>query len=106
MDFKLCGTPDGVTSYQLDLKLDGIPLKILEEAVYQAKEGREAILQKMLSEINETAAISENAPRIESVKIDPDKIGMLIGPGGKNIKAIQAKSGAELNIEDDGTVNI
>ena len=106
MDFKLCGTPDGVTSYQLDLKLDGIPLKILEEAVYQAKEGREAILQKMLSEINETAAISENAPRIESVKIDPDKIGMLIGPGGKNIKAIQAESGAELNIEDDGTVNI
>ena len=74
--------------------------------MYQAKEGREAILQKMLSEINETAAISENAPRIESVKIDPDKIGMLIGPGGKNIKAIQAESGAELNIEDDGTVNI
>jgi len=106
MDFKLCGTPDGVTSYQLDLKLDGIPLKILEEAVYQAKEGREVILQKMLSEINETAPINENAPRIESVKIDPDKIGMLIGPGGKNIKAIQAESGADLNIEDDGTVHI
>ncbi len=106
MDFKLCGTPDGVTSYQLDLKLDGIPLKILEEAVYQAKEGREVILQKMLSVINETAPINENAPRIESVKIDPDKIGMLIGPGGKNIKAIQAESGADLNIEDDGTVHI
>lgn len=74
--------------------------------MYQAKEGREAILQKMLSEIKETAAISENAPRIESVKIEPDKIGMLIGPGGKNIKAIQAESCAELNIEDDGTVNI
>lgn len=106
MDFKLCGTPDGVTSYQLDLKLDGIPLKILEEAVFQAKEGREVILQKMLSVINETAPINENAPRIESVKIDPDKIGMLIGPGGKNIKAIQAESGADLNIEDDGTVHI
>lgn len=106
MDFKLCGTPDGVTSYQLDLKLDGIPLKILEEAVHQAKEGREVILKKMLSVINETAPINENAPRIESVKIDPDKIGMLIGPGGKNIKAIQAESGADLNIEDDGTVHI
>ena len=106
MDFKLCGTPDGVTSYQLDLKLDGIPLKILEEAVYQAKEGREVILQKMLSEINETAAISEHAPRIETIKIDPDKIGMLIGPGGKNIKGIQAESGADLNIDDDGTVSI
>ncbi|MFT5632795.1 MAG: polyribonucleotide nucleotidyltransferase [Rubritalea sp.] len=106
MDFKLCGTPDGVTSYQLDLKLDGIPLKILEEAVYQAKEGREVILEKMLSVISETAAINENAPRIESVKIDADKIGMLIGPGGKNIKAIQAESGADLNIEDDGTVHI
>jgi polyribonucleotide nucleotidyltransferase len=106
MDFKLCGTPDGVTSYQLDLKLDGIPLKILEEAVYQAKDGREVILEKMLSVIAETSAISENAPRIESVKIDADKIGMLIGPGGKNIKAIQAESGADLNIEDDGTVHI
>ncbi len=106
MDFKLCGTPDGVTSYQLDLKLDGIPLKILEEAVYQAKDGRAVILEKMLSVISETASINENAPRIESVKIDPDKIGMLIGPGGKNIKAIQAESGAELNIEDDGTVHI
>ena len=106
MDFKLCGTPDGVTSYQLDLKLDGIPLKILEEAVYQAKDGRALVLDKMLSVINETAPINENAPRIESVKIDPDKIGMLIGPGGKNIKAIQAESGADLNIEDNGTVHI
>jgi polyribonucleotide nucleotidyltransferase len=106
MDFKLCGTPDGVTSYQLDLKLDGIPLKILEEAIYQAKEGRAVVLDKMLSVIAETSAISENAPRIETVKIDPDKIGMLIGPGGKNIKAIQAESGASLNIDDDGTVHI
>jgi polyribonucleotide nucleotidyltransferase len=106
MDFKLCGTPEGVTSYQLDLKLDGIPLKILEEAIYQAKEGRAVVLDKMLSVISETSAISENAPRIETVKIDPDKIGMLIGPGGKNIKAIQAESGASLNIDDDGTVHI
>jgi len=106
MDFKLCGTPEGVTSYQLDLKLDGIPLEILEAAVYQAKDGRALVLDKMLSVISETASISDHAPRIESLKIDPDKIGMLIGPGGKNIKGIQAESGAELNIEDDGTVNI
>jgi polyribonucleotide nucleotidyltransferase len=106
MDFKLCGTPEGVTSYQLDLKLPGIPLSILEEAIYQAKDGRALVLDKMLSVIAETKSISEHAPRIESVKIDPDKIGMLIGPGGKNIKAIQAESGAELNIEDDGTVHI
>lgn len=106
MDFKLCGTPNGVTAYQLDLKLPGIPLSILEEAIYQAKDGRALVLDKMLSVIAETATISEHAPRIESVKIDPDKIGMLIGPGGKNIKAIQAESGAELNIEDDGTVHI
>lgn len=106
MDFKLCGTPDGVTSYQLDLKLPGIPLAILEAAVYQAKEGRALVLDKMLSVISETKAISEYAPRIETVKIDPDKIGMLIGPGGKNIKGIQAESGADISIEDDGTVNI
>ncbi len=106
MDFKLCGTPAGVTSYQLDLKLDGIPLEILEAAVYQAKDGRGLVLDKMLSVIADTANISEHAPRIESIKIDPDKIGMLIGPGGKNIKGIQAESGAELNIEDDGTVHI
>ncbi len=106
MDFKLCGTPAGVTSYQLDLKLDGIPLSILEEAVYQAKEGRGVILEKMLSVIADAATISEYAPRIESIKINPEKIGMLIGPGGKNIKAIQAESGADLNIDDDGTVHI
>jgi len=106
MDFKLCGTPNGVTSYQLDLKLPGLPLNILEEAIMQAKDGRALVLDKMLSVIGETKAISEHAPRIESIKIDPDNIGMLIGPGGKNIKAIQAESGADLNIDDDGTVNI
>ncbi|GAA5497190.1 polyribonucleotide nucleotidyltransferase [Rubritalea halochordaticola] len=106
MDFKLCGTPEGVTGYQLDLKLPGLPLSILEEAIHQARDGRGLVLDKMLSVISETQSISEHAPRIETVKIDPDKIGMLIGPGGKNIKGIQAESGAELNIDDDGTVNI
>lgn len=106
MDFKLCGTEQGVTGYQLDLKLPGIPLSILEEAIEQAKDGRALVLDKMLAEIAEPKALAEDAPRIESIKIDPDKIGMLIGPAGKNIKAIQAESGADINIEDDGTVNI
>ncbi len=106
MDFKLCGTPNGVTSYQLDLKLDGIPLTILEEAIYQAKDGRALVLDKMLSVVSEAGEVSEHAPRIESTKIDPDRIGELIGPGGKNIKGIQAESGAEVSIEDDGTVNV
>lgn len=106
MDFKLCGTDQGVTGYQLDLKLPGLPMHILEEAIHQAKAGRGLVMDKMLSVISGPKEISEDAPRIETTKIDPDKIGMLIGPGGKNIKAIQAESGAELSIQDDGTVNI
>ncbi|MDB9741412.1 polyribonucleotide nucleotidyltransferase [Akkermansiaceae bacterium] len=106
MDFKLCGTENGVTGYQLDLKLPGLPLSILEQAIHEAKAGRELVMQKMLSVIEGPSEMSEDAPRIESVKINPDKIGMLIGPGGKNIKSIQAESGAELSIADDGTVSI
>ena len=106
MDFKLCGTSEGVTGYQLDLKLPGIPLSILEEAVGKATKGRGLVLQKMADTIAEPAALSEHAPRIESTKIDPERIGELIGPGGKNIKGIQAESGAEINIEDDGTVHV
>ena len=106
MDFKLCGTSEGVTGFQLDLKLPGIPLSILSEAIYIAKEARGKVLGFMASCITDPGAMSEHAPRIETVKIDPDRIGELIGPGGKNIKGIQAESGAELNIEDDGTVHI
>ncbi len=106
MDFKLCGTPDGVTSYQLDLKLAGIPLTILEEAIYQAKEGRALVLDKMLSVISDTATLSEHAPRIHTMQIDANRIGELIGPGGKNIKAIQAESGADVSVEDGGIVTI
>lgn len=106
MDFKLCGTSEGVTGYQLDLKLPGIPLSILAEAVQIAKEARGKVLEVMNAAISEPAAMSEHAPRIETVKIDPDRIGELIGPGGKVIKGIQAESGAEINIEDDGTVHI
>jgi polyribonucleotide nucleotidyltransferase len=106
MDFKLCGSEAGVTGYQLDLKLPGLPLSILEEAIDQAIGGRGLVLAKMAESINGPGELSENAPRIESIKIDPDRIGELIGPGGKNIKGIQAESGADLSIEDDGTVRI
>jgi polyribonucleotide nucleotidyltransferase len=106
MDFKLCGTDEGVTGYQLDLKLPGLPLSMLEEAIHIAKAGRTKIIAKMAESIREPKEISAHAPRIVSVKIPADRIGELIGPGGKNIKAIQAESGAEINIEDDGTVHI
>ena len=106
MDFKLCGTELGVTGFQLDLKLPGIPLSILEEAVDKAKTGRGEVLSVMNASINTPKPLSPYAPRIEIVKINPDKIGELIGPGGKNIKGIQAESGAEISIEDDGTVYI
>ncbi|MGC6465822.1 MAG: polyribonucleotide nucleotidyltransferase [Akkermansiaceae bacterium] len=106
MDFKLCGTSEGVTGYQLDLKLPGIPLSILEEGIDLAIQGRTDVLAKMAESITGPAELSPHAPRIETVKIPQDRIGELIGPGGKNIKAIQAESGAELNIEDDGTVHI
>ena len=106
MDFKLCGTSEGVTGYQLDLKLPGIPLSILEEAIHVAKAGRTDVLKVMNEAIAAPAQMSPNARRIETTKIPADRIGELIGPGGKNIKAIQAESGADINIEEDGTVHI
>ena len=106
MDFKLCGTRDGVTGYQLDLKLPGIPLDILLEGVDKAMHGRFKVLDVMDNVITEAANLSEYAPRIESIQIDPNKIGELIGPGGKNIKGIQSETGADISIDDNGTVNI
>ena len=107
MDFKLCGTPSGVTGYQLDLKLPGISHKILAEAIYRAKEARVKILGIMHSTIEKPRGeLSKYAPRIETIKINPEKIGALIGPGGKTIKGIVAETGAEINIEDDGSVHI
>ena len=106
MDFKLCGTSEGVTGYQLDLKLPGLPLAMLEEAIHIAKAGRTKVLAKMAESISTHGELSPHAPRIVTVKIPADRIGELIGPGGKNIKGIQAESGAEINIEDDGTVHI
>jgi polyribonucleotide nucleotidyltransferase len=107
MDFKLCGTDNGVTGYQLDLKLPGIGHKIVAEAILRAKEARTKILQIMRGALDKPRAeLSKYAPRIETVKINPEKIGALIGPGGKTIKGIVAETGAEINIEDDGSVHI
>src|SRR4029450_2568963 len=107
MDFKLCGTDAGVTGFQLDLKLPGISHKIMAEAIQRAKEARTKILGFMASALEKPRAeLSTHAPRIETIKINPEKIGALIGPGGKTIKGIVAETGAEINIEDDGSVHI
>ncbi len=106
MDFKICGTSEGVTGFQLDLKLRGLSLDIFLEGVDKAAKGRFKVLDVMNEVINAPAELSEHAPRIESLTIDPKKIGELIGPGGKNIKGIQAETGADINISDDGTVAI
>jgi polyribonucleotide nucleotidyltransferase len=107
MDFKLCGTDAGVTGFQLDLKLPGISHGIVAEAVQRAKEARTKILDSMRSTLdNPRPELSKYAPRIETIKINPEKIGALIGPGGKTIKGIVAETGAEINIEDDGSVHI
>jgi len=107
MDFKLCGTETGITGYQLDLKLPGISHKIMAEAIMRAREVRMKILEIMRGIIDKPRAeLSKYAPRIETIKINPEKIGALIGPGGKTIKGIVAETGAEINIEDDGSVHI
>ncbi len=107
MDFKLCGTKTGVTGFQLDLKLAGIPLPLMMTAIDQAKRSRTAILAFMQTVIDSPRGqLSEFAPRIETIQINPEKIGLVIGPGGKNIKSIVAETGAEINIEDDGRVKI
>ena len=107
MDFKLCGTDTGVTGFQLDLKLPGVSHKIMAEAIGRAKEARTKILGLMRGALEQPRPeLSKYAPRIETIKINPEKIGALIGPGGKTIKGIVAETGAEINIEDDGSVHI
>ena len=107
MDFKLCGTDKGVTGFQLDLKLPGIRHGIMAEAIQRAKEARTKILEIMRATLDQPRTeLSKYAPRIETIKINPEKIGALIGPGGKTIKGIVAETGAEINIEDDGSVHI
>jgi polyribonucleotide nucleotidyltransferase len=106
MDFKVAGTADFITAIQLDTKLDGIPTDVLAGALTQAKEARTAILDVMNQSISEPAEMAATAPRIISVKIPVDKIGEVIGPKGKMINQIQEDTGADISIEDDGTVFI
>ncbi len=107
MDFKLCGTESGVTGFQLDLKLPGVSHEIMAEAVHDAREKRGEILAHMANTLaGPRSEMSPYAPRIETIRINPDKIGLIIGPGGKTIKGIVAETGAEINIEDDGSVHI
>jgi polyribonucleotide nucleotidyltransferase len=107
MDFKVCGTRDGITAIQLDIKTEGIDHKIIRETLHRAKEARLVILDKMQACLAAPRPeISQYAPRLLTIKIDPEKIGKLIGPGGKNIKKLQEDTGTHIDIEDDGTVYI
>lgn len=107
MDCKIAGTEKGITGFQLDLKLKGIPHTLMADALEKARIARIEILRIMAETIDKPRTeLSKYAPRIETIKINPDKIGALIGPGGKNIKRLVEESGCEINIEDDGTVNI
>ncbi len=106
MDFKVAGTVNGVTAIQMDTKLEGLSFEIVEEALKQGKAARESIIEQMNKIIPTPSEISKYAPKIEVTHIQTDQIGMLIGPGGKNINGIIAKTGAQIDIEDDGTVMV
>jgi polyribonucleotide nucleotidyltransferase len=106
MDFKVAGTKDGISAIQLDLKVPGLSMDVLSNALEQANKGRLHILDEMNKAIDKPNALSPYAPQIESFQIPKDKIGALIGPGGKNIKALQEGAECVINIEDDGTVSV
>lgn len=107
MDFKVAGTKDGVTAMQMDVKIKGIPYDVLKTALKQALDGRLHILGKMLETLKEPrASLSQHAPKISIVKVPVERIGEIIGPGGKMIKSIIAESGAEVDINDEGMVFI
>ena len=107
MDFKVAGTVRGITGIQLDLKIDGINEEIIRAALDQARDARREILKSIVTTLRyPRSEISPRAPRLLTIKINPEKIGALIGPGGKNIKGIQESTGAKIDIEDDGTVYI
>jgi polyribonucleotide nucleotidyltransferase len=104
MDFKIAGTAAGITGFQLDLKIAGLPFNILREAVKQSRTARLEILAKMAEALAEPRAeLNEHAPRIQTVQIDPEKIGALIGPGGKNIRRIVEITGAQVDIDEDNS---
>jgi polyribonucleotide nucleotidyltransferase len=107
MDFKVAGTRKGVTSLQMDIKIDSISFAIMEQALKQAYDGRNHILNEMEKVISQPRGeISQYAPRIETIKIKPDKVREVIGAGGKVIKAIIEETGVKIDIEDDGTIHI
>ena len=102
MDFKLAGTTEGITGFQLDLKINGLPIEIAKKAIMQAREARIEILRKMLAALPEPRKqLSQYAPRIQTIQIDPEKIGLLIGPGGKTIRRITETTGAQIDIAED-----
>ena len=106
MDFKVAGTRDFVTALQLDTKLDGIPSDVLVSALGQANDARHAILDVMAEAIESTGEMADSAPRVTTVKVPVDKIGMVIGPKGQTINSITEETGADVSIEDDGTIYI
>ncbi len=107
MDFKVCGTKKGVTALQMDIKIEGVTESILRKALYQAKDARFFIIDKMIETIAEPRSeISVYAPRITTMKVRSEKIRDVIGPGGKNIRQIISETGVSINVEDDGTVTI
>ena len=106
MDFKVAGTRDGISAIQLDLKIEGISFELLTEALQQAYDGRMHILDKMYDAVPEPYELSQYAPRILSIQINPEKIGGLIGPGGKNIKKIIEDTQCEVNVDDEGVVTV
>jgi polyribonucleotide nucleotidyltransferase len=107
MDFKVAGTRQGINALQMDIKIRGLSYEIMEKALAQAREGRLYILDRMLEAINEPRPnLSPYAPRIITIQIDPDKIGKIIGPGGKTVRAIQEETGVKIDIGEDGTVFI
>ena len=107
MDFKVAGTKDGITALQMDMKVHGLPVEILQRALDEGRQGREHILEHMLSTIAEPRKeMSPYAPRVESIQVNPDKIREIIGKGGETIQKITGETGTEIDIKDDGTVMI
>jgi len=107
MDFKVAGSKDGISAIQMDIKIDGLSREIMQKALAQAKVARMHILGKMAEGLTEPrVGLSPYAPQIEKIRINPEKIGMLIGPGGKNIKRLQEENKCQINIEEDGGVQI
>jgi polyribonucleotide nucleotidyltransferase len=107
MDFKVAGTAEGVTAIQMDIKVKGITPEVMRQALEQAHAGRQHILAKMLETLHEPrTAMSPFAPRVIRIKINPEKIGAVIGPGGKMIRSIQDETGTKIDIDDDGTVSV